>query len=123
MVLRELGALLASKSRNEDIACRLGGEEFMLCLPGAAREIAETRAVEIREALQQLKLPYDGTDIGPITVSIGISIFPDLGNTSADLMKKADIALYRAKQNGRDRVVIAEPNNGTLQLIPNQTRK
>ena len=50
--------------------------------------------------------------MGEITISVGLSIYPELGETSAELMRKADQALYQAKENGRDRVIIAEPNNG-----------
>jgi len=61
MVLRELGDILIRKSRNYDIACRFGGEEFVLCLPGACREIAEKRATDIRESLKRLSLHYVST--------------------------------------------------------------
>ena len=116
VVLRELSHILTQNSRKEDIACRFGGEEFVLCLPGAALEIAERRANDIRQSVKRLGLRYDGRDMGIITISIGISIYPDLGETSAELMKKADQALYQAKQNGRDRVVVAEQNKSVSSL-------
>jgi len=50
--------------------------------------------------------------MGVITVSIGISIYPDLGETPGELMKKTDQALYQSKENGRDRAVVAEHNKG-----------
>jgi len=112
MVLRELGHILSRKSRKYDIACRFGGEEFVLCLPGASRDIAVKRATDISESLKRLNLHYEGRDMGEITISVGLSIYPELGETSAELMRKADQALYQAKENGRDRVIIAEPNNG-----------
>ena len=108
MVIRELSYILSRKSRKDDIACRFGGEEFVLCLPSASRAIAEKRATDIRESVETLGLRYEGRDMGVITVSIGISIYPDLGETPAELMKKADQALYQAKENGRNRVVVAE---------------
>jgi diguanylate cyclase (GGDEF)-like protein/PAS domain S-box-containing protein len=111
MVLREFSYLLTKKSRKEDIACRFGGEEFVLCLPGASRETAEKRASDLRESVKRLSLRYEGDDVGPITISIGISIYPELGETPAELMKKADQALYQAKENGRDRIVFAGPTN------------
>jgi len=110
MVLRELGYILIKSSRKEDIACRFGGEEFVLCLPGASRKIAEGKATEISESISRLNLHYEGTDIGVITLSIGISIYPDFGKTPAELMKKADQALYQAKKSGRNRIVIATQN-------------
>jgi len=108
MVLRELSYILTRKSRKDDIACRFGGEEFVLCLPSASRAIAEKRATDIRESVERLSLRYEGRDMGAITVSIGISTYPDLGETPAELIKKADQALYQAKENGRNRVVVAE---------------
>jgi len=123
MVLRELGYILTRKSRKYDIACRFGGEEFVLCLPGACREIAEKRATDIRESVKRLSLHYEGRDMGVITISVGVSIYPDLGETPAELMKKADQALYQAKENGRDRVVVAEPNNGVSAASPIKLRR
>jgi diguanylate cyclase (GGDEF)-like protein/PAS domain S-box-containing protein len=123
MVLRELGNILTRKSRKYDIACRFGGEEFVLCLPGACREIAEKRATDIRESVKRLSLHYEGRDMGVITISVGVSIYPDLGETPAELMKKADQALYQAKENGRDRVVVAEPNNGAAAAGPIKLRR
>jgi len=122
MVLRELGDILIRKSRKYDIACRFGGEEFVLCLPGACREIAEKRATEIRESVKRLSLHYEGRDMGVITLSVGISIYPDLGETPAELMKKADHALYQAKESGRDQVVVAEPNSGVSSVSPIKLR-
>ena len=61
--------------------------------------------------------------MGVITISVGISIYPELGETPAELMKKADQALYQAKENGRDRVVIAEPNNGMSGARPIKLRR
>jgi diguanylate cyclase (GGDEF)-like protein/PAS domain S-box-containing protein len=123
MVLRELGCILIRKSRKYDIACRFGGEEFVLCLPGACREIAEQRATDIRQSVKRLGLHYDERDMGIIIISIGISVYPDLGETPAELMKKADQALYQAKENGRDRVVVAEPSNGMSDASPIELRQ
>jgi len=61
--------------------------------------------------------------MGVITISVGVSIYPDLGETPAELMKKADQALYQAKENGRDRVVVAEPNNGAATASPIKLRR
>ena len=112
MVLRELADIVTRTSRKEDIACRFGGEEFVLCLPGASQEIASRRAKEIRAAVKNINLRYEGRNLGAISVSIGISVYPDLGETPVELMKTADQALYMAKENGRDRIVVAEwPNS------------
>ncbi len=118
MVLRELSHILLKNSRKEDIACRFGGEEFVLCLPGASQEIAEKRATDIGESLSRLSLRYEGADMGVITVSAGISVYPELGETPTELMKKADQALYQAKESGRNRVVVARRSNSSSGVSP-----
>ncbi len=123
MVLRELSHILLGKSRKEDIACRFGGEEFVLCLPGASLKIAEQRANDICNCVKRLNLRHEGRDLGIITISIGLSIYPELGETSAELMRKADQALYRAKETGRDRVVVAQPSSGASDISPIKLRR
>jgi diguanylate cyclase (GGDEF)-like protein/PAS domain S-box-containing protein len=108
VLLRELAGLLMARVREGDIACRYGGEEFVLIMPEAPLELARRRAEELREAVRQLHVPYRGGIIGPITVSAGVAAFPEHGKTSAALVHAADSALYRAKNEGRDRVRIAE---------------
>jgi len=107
-LLRELGGLLMARVREGDIACRYGGEEFVLILPEAPLELARRRAEELREAVRQLHVSHRGRIIGPITVSAGVAAFPEHGKTSAALVHAADSALYRAKSEGRDRVRVAE---------------
>lgn len=104
-VLVAFAQLLIKKSRKEDIACRLGGEEFVVVFPSAGLELAKTRAEEICAATREMKVTFQKTVI-PITVSIGISLFPDHGEGAEALIRKADLCLYKAKQAGRDRVVV-----------------
>lgn len=106
-VLVAFAQLLTKKSRKEDIACRLGGEEFVVVFPSAGLEMARLRAEEICAATREMKVKFQNTII-PITVSIGISLFPDHGENTEELLQKADICLYKAKQGGRDRVVVYE---------------
>jgi diguanylate cyclase (GGDEF)-like protein len=106
-VLRELGVLLRANLRKEDIACRYGGEEFVLVLPDASLEAAGRRAEQLREAVKRLKIPFRDAVIGPVTVSIGVAAFPDHGDDADRLLKSADAALYAAKREGRDRVSMA----------------
>jgi diguanylate cyclase (GGDEF)-like protein/PAS domain S-box-containing protein len=106
-VLRELGAILLRAGRLSDVPCRYGGEEFLLLLPDASREVARRRAEEVREALRALQLEWEGLPLGTVTVSAGVAVFPDDGADRAALLKSADQALYRAKELGRDRVVVA----------------
>jgi len=106
-LLRELAGVLKSRVRDGDIACRYGGEEFVLILPEASLELARRRAEELREEVKRLRVSHRGRVIGPITVSVGVAAFPDHGKNSAALLHAADAALYRAKAEGRDRVTIA----------------
>ena len=107
-VLRELGALLLTKIRGGDIACRFGGEEFILILPETSFEIARQRAEQIREAVQGMQIEFRQKPLGTVSVSAGVAIFPDHGADPLDLLNLADQALYKAKHKGRNRVEIAE---------------
>ena len=107
-VLRELAGVLKSRVREGDIACRYGGEEFVLILPEAPLELALRRAEELREEVKRLRMLHRGRSIGPLTVSAGVAMFPEHGKTGAALLQEADAALYRAKAEGRDRVVVAK---------------
>ena len=108
-VLRELGALLARSLRREDVACRYGGDEFVLVLPDASLDTALRRADEIRETVKGLRVSAHGHSLGAITVSIGLAALPDHGLDPRALLAAADIALYRAKREGRDRVSALPP--------------
>jgi len=104
-VLIELGKILSHVTRNEDIACRYGGEEFVICLPGANIAVAVARAETIRKKMASTKFRHDGKTIGKITVSLGVSEYPQHGDDAAELVKAADKALYQAKNSGRNQVV------------------
>lgn len=105
VTLRRIGLMLQNKTRVEDIACRYGGEELVLLLPGVTLEAAAARANQIREAMKEMDLRLRGEVLGPVTVSGGVAIFPDHGRTCTELIEAADRALYIAKQTGRDKVV------------------
>ncbi|NJL04421.1 MAG: GGDEF domain-containing protein [Chloroflexaceae bacterium] len=106
-VLRAVGVILASNTTETDIAARWGGEEFVVVLPGLGVERAVERAEQLRVAVQQLALMYSGQQLGMITVSIGVATFPTHGNTVTEGLYAADSALYAAKRNGRDQIVVA----------------
>lgn len=106
-VLRELGMFLHNNIRGGDIACRYGGEEFTLILPEASIEDTRRRAEQLRVDIKHLNIQYRRQPLGAITLSFGVACFPAHGETSEALIRAADAALYRAKAEGRDRVVIA----------------
>ncbi len=101
-----LGRLLTRLTRPGDIACRLGGEEFVLVLPETDLSTAVGRADEIRRAFAAAMVPGLGLGTGP-TLSAGAAAFPDHGVTPDELVHAADGALYRAKGMGRNRVCTA----------------
>jgi diguanylate cyclase (GGDEF)-like protein/PAS domain S-box-containing protein len=107
-VLREMGACLSKNARAEDIPCRFGGEEFLLILPGADVEGARNRAERLRSQARGLAVKHQGQSVGTITVSVGVAAFPDHGSSVQELTAAADAALYQAKREGRDRVIVAE---------------
>lgn len=107
-VLRELGTFLQSNVRGYDVACRYGGEEFILILPESTYQDTIKRATQIREGINGLRVQYLGQSLGSITVSQGVAVFPENGASAGQLLRAVDAALYRAKRAGRDRIMIAE---------------
>ena len=105
VVLRELGQLLKASVRESDVACRYGGEEFVLIMPEASLIDVTHRAEALRKAVAALRLEYRGQRIRPVTISLGIAMFPEHANDVEQLLGYADAAMYQAKGAGRDRVV------------------
>lgn len=110
-LLSALAHVITGGIRTEDIACRYGGEEFLLVLPGASLETTRERAENVRQAVKALQVKYQGRFLRSTTISLGIAIFPDQGHTAEEVIAAADAALYQAKQAGRDRVEIATPHS------------
>ncbi|HKW37100.1 MAG TPA: diguanylate cyclase [Burkholderiales bacterium] len=108
-VLRAMGQHLLTAARGEDIICRYGGEEFVLVMSHAPHDIVLERAENLRRGVGQLAIEYEGRLVGPISVSIGIGIFPEHGDSLEAVLRAADAAMYQAKQLGRDRVEISGP--------------
>ena len=109
-VLQSVGNALKTSVRAGDIVCRYGGEEFILVFPGMNAEDGRTRAEKLRVMIASQTVSGKNQLIG-VTISIGGSVFPNDGNSSDELISVADLALYRAKQNGRNRVEFAEPDD------------
>jgi diguanylate cyclase (GGDEF)-like protein/PAS domain S-box-containing protein len=109
-VLREVSDILFHHTRGGDIACRYGGEELILILPEATLADSYKRAQQLRHLIRSIDLEHEGKSLGTITASFGIACFPDQGNTAQEIIKAADQALYRAKAEGRDRIIVAQKN-------------
>jgi diguanylate cyclase (GGDEF)-like protein len=104
-LLTLLGTLLRERTRPGDAACRYGGEEFLLILPGASSVVALARMDDVRAAYST-RLTAAGFDPPP-TLSAGVASYPAHAQSDDDLLRAADEALYRAKAEGRDRVCVA----------------
>jgi diguanylate cyclase (GGDEF)-like protein/PAS domain S-box-containing protein len=107
MILKRLAEIFISYSRAEDVVCRYGGEEFLILLPGADLDVTSRRAEDWRRAFEQSKIEFEGETLST-TLSLGVTVFPQRGQTSEDLLKLADEALYMSKHNGRNQVSIAQ---------------
>jgi diguanylate cyclase (GGDEF)-like protein/PAS domain S-box-containing protein len=106
-LLTTFGDFIKTIVRKDDVACRWGGEEFFLILPGASLNASRERAEAIRSGAKQLQVP-NGQPHRPVTISSGIAIYPEHGSTKDELIIAADQAMYQAKKGGRDRVVNAQ---------------
>jgi diguanylate cyclase (GGDEF)-like protein len=114
LVLTEVAALLKGHIRESDIACRYGGEEFVLVLPDTTLESAQRRAVAIRSAFKRLEPRYHGRNLGNITGSLGVVLFPDHAENADSLLNESATILYAAKNTGRDRVLTSASVRRTL---------
>lgn len=106
-MLSEFAKFLQSFFRGYDYIYRYGGEEFLIILPDANGAIALQKAEKLRTEIKRLKLEYSGKALPAISISAGISAYPDNGIDSRSLIAAADKALYKAKTTGRDKVISA----------------
>jgi diguanylate cyclase (GGDEF)-like protein len=106
-VLSAVARVITNSIRPSDIACRYGGEELAVVLSEANLECARERAEHMRLAIRDTNLTHLGQTLPAPTASFGVAVYPANGTKPADLLKAADQALYRAKQEGRDRVCVA----------------
>ncbi len=107
-VLREAAAAIVGALRETDVACRYGGEEMIVFLPDCDLDDAATKAEQIRARIESLS----GTHGAQVSASLGVASVPSTSATSADLIRAADAALYRAKHNGRNQVAVAPLRQG-----------
>ena len=98
-VLREVGQILRENVRAADVACRYGGDEFIVVMPDSTIENAARKAARLLDMLKHKP--------SPLGCSMGVVSFPKHGTAGAELLKEADAALYRAKQAGGGCIVVA----------------
>ncbi|MFP4271812.1 MAG: GGDEF domain-containing protein [Halothiobacillaceae bacterium] len=108
-VLQRLAQMLRTHFRDTDILVRLGGEEFVVLLPGATTEQARARTQAVVEAARVTEHRYEGKPVGVVTLSCGIANYPDQTPDPAALLELADQALYAAKRAGRDGCMVWSP--------------
>jgi diguanylate cyclase (GGDEF)-like protein len=113
-VLRRVAAeLTVHVRRNGDFVARYGGEEFAIILQSTSEEHALAFADTICREIEQLQVPHDMSPFKSLTVSVGVAVVaPDAQSSITDFLKAADTALYRAKQQGRNRVELAAQRAG-----------
>src|SRR5216684_1468592 len=105
-VLREFAVRIRKSIRGIDLACRYGGEEFVLVMPETDMAVAAMVAERLRRRIAAEPFAIQqGSRVVPVTISIGIAALRDKDDPVADVLKRADTALYRAKHDGRNRVV------------------
>ena len=104
-VLKKLAVMLSDQARNADVVCRYGGEEFLLLLPNMSADKALARAEHWRTAFAGTTVLFHEFQL-QVTLSIGIATYPEHGASQEVLVRCADHALYQAKTQGRNRVVL-----------------
>ena len=115
-VLARTGELLRHLARGSDIACRFGGEEFALILPGAGLQVAAERAEAIRSLFESTPFEYEGRRLPPMTLSAGVAALAPGAGDWAESLHQADRALYTAKQAGRNRVIVGQNRESESRL-------
>jgi diguanylate cyclase (GGDEF)-like protein len=110
VVLKTIAETVTKQSRHGDFVCRYGGEEFVLVMPNIGIEKARERAEALHQIIDDLNIPYGRFNL-TTTISMGIAWYPAHGKTKEELMRAADMAMYVAKNTGRNRVVIYDEHD------------
>src|SRR5690606_9209239 len=104
-VLREFAVRLKRNIRGVHLACRFGGEEFVVVMPDTDYHQAELVAERVRQSIAERVFEVNAGRPLTVTVSVGVTLNESAADTAETLIKRADVALYRAKREGRNRVV------------------
>lgn len=104
--LRVVSRIIQKSIRAEDVACRFGGEEFVLIMPGATSAVASARAEFVRRSISQIDLNHVALGVKGVTISAGVASYSPRALNETMLISAADEALYTAKNSGRNRVVL-----------------
>jgi len=108
-VLKKLAGVFNEEVRKGDLAARFGGEEFVLILSGANLSVGEEVAERIRARVERCRFENDrGEMVEKLTISLGVSAYPEISTDLEELIRLADQALYQAKAGGRNRVICAQ---------------
>lgn len=125
-VLKVVAKVLSKSVRSSDLAARYGGEEFVLVLPETKKEMAVVIAEKVRRAINDSDIPHSSEQpLGVLSASFGVATFDDDASTDEELIKAADVCLYKAKQEGRNTVIAAEsekPSKSTRQAAGTQAK-
>lgn len=108
VVLEAIAEKMCSMDVDGAVACRVGGEEFSVLLPFADRTRATAAAEDLRQAIEEMRVKYIGGPLPKVTVSIGIAVYPTHGTDPTEMIKQADLALYAAKDAGRNCLQVAD---------------
>jgi diguanylate cyclase (GGDEF)-like protein len=119
LVLKRIAEVMQANIRKGDLACRYGGEEFIVVLPGADLGEALARAQVIREGIKAMNLTSNGQSLGSVTISLGVATFPLHADDAGALISVADAAMYGAKRAGRDRAETALANQARHSSLVN----
>ena len=112
--LIEIASLMNKHARSSDIVCRYGGEEFLLVLPGTTINSAHKRAEELRQMCAEVLIPHEGKELR-VTMSFGVATYPDHGKEADTIIIKADQAMYKSKNSGRNLVTAWDESCAKIQ--------
>lgn len=106
-LLCTLGDLTRRFFSHEEVCCRTGGEEFSILMPNFSAEDAHAKAAEFLQLIEEHEFCYLDQQLPTVTVSAGVAAYPHNADSLQSLCRAADFAMYEAKDNGKNRVVLA----------------